>query len=448
MSAARFALLAALVALVTGCPAKKSAPQEAQSAAAPALSVSLDAGAAILDASGPRDAVRNLLHYTNAEITLSSRVDNPRDYPEHLVDGKPQTAWNGKTGDKNAWIEVKLAPEVHVESLAITAGFDKGALFEQNLRITKLRVERNGEWLLDAPLDPMLRAPQRIRVDRPGGTFKLTVMDTVRGTNPGWQEIVVSELMVFGTAPKEVLLPEAKLPRITIATGSARAPSRFAQPSDLTFEGREGTTTRDICVAWKKELMSLIVAAQHGGMGFDGYDEKSVVCMEVAAPALEGVLPDGWSLPAAVKRAYFDGVAASDERYLALRRKDGKIVVGPQYSYANDIGDSGYPLASRVAVVQAGSGPALLVASVSISPYSEGMLPDGGAGPAMTWTAEHEGRVCRFLPAQMLCDERNLTIFRKQKLDGAERAAFEKAPKVDLPPLDFRTGHMQTRDGE
>ncbi len=448
MSVAHLLGLVLFVAFVAGCPANKSAPLAAPSDAAPAPSASVDAAAPLTDAGAPRDAVRNLLHYTDAEITLSSRVDNPRDYPEHLVDGKQQTAWNGKTGDKNAWIEVKLDPRVHVESLAITAGFDKGALFEQNLRITKLRVERDGEWLLDASLDPTLRTPQRIVVDQPGGTLKLTVIDTVRGTNPSWQEIVVSELMVLGTAPKELLLPEPKLPRITVAKGSATAPSRFLQPSDLTFEGRSGTTAQEICSAWKKELMALIVAAQKGGLGFDGYDEKSVVCTEITAPALEGVLPDGWSLPAAVKRAYFDGVAHSDERYLALRRNDGTIVVGPEYAYANDIGDSGYPLASRVAVVKAGSGPALLVASVSISPYTDGVFPDGGAGPGTTWRAEHEGRVCRFLPMQTLCDERILTIFRKQTLDGAARAAFEKAPKVDLPPLDSKTGKMHLEDAE
>src|SRR5687767_2662524 len=50
----------------------------------------------------------NLLVTTAAEVTVSSRVDNPRDFPEHLVDGKHETAWNGKTGDLSAWIEVKL----------------------------------------------------------------------------------------------------------------------------------------------------------------------------------------------------------------------------------------------------------------------------------------------------------------------------------------------------
>src|SRR5437762_2709242 len=80
----------------------------------------------------------NLLVTTAAEVTVSSRVDNPRDFPEHLVDNKPETAWNGKTGDVNAWIEVKLDPRVHVAAIAITCGFDKGDLFEKNLRIEKL----------------------------------------------------------------------------------------------------------------------------------------------------------------------------------------------------------------------------------------------------------------------------------------------------------------------
>jgi len=240
----------------------------------------------------------NLLLRTDAHVTLSSRVDNPRDYPEHLVDGKPSTAWNGKTGDLNAWIEVKLDPRVHVTAIAITAGFDKGDLFEKNLRITKLRVERDGKTLRDVDLDPADRRPQRIPLDAPGGTFKLTVLETRAGTNPKWREIVVSELAFLGTAPPGVLHPQAKLPKMTIAPGSAPPPVP-PMPDSVRFEGREGPSLDAICAAWKKEVLATVAGAQKAGFGLVGYDPEWVKCGPTSGPRLAGELPLGWTLTGA-----------------------------------------------------------------------------------------------------------------------------------------------------
>jgi hypothetical protein len=56
----------------------------------------------IADAEAPVEdagALVELLHATPALVAVSSRVDNPRDLPEFLVDGRAVTAWNGRTGD-------------------------------------------------------------------------------------------------------------------------------------------------------------------------------------------------------------------------------------------------------------------------------------------------------------------------------------------------------------
>src|SRR5262249_51518785 len=90
----RRAIFLLLVACKT--PPTTSAPP---ADAAPPLAV-------VQDAARPLPTV-DLLLETEVKITVSSRVDNPRDYPEHLVDGRPETAWNGKTGDLNGWIEVQ-----------------------------------------------------------------------------------------------------------------------------------------------------------------------------------------------------------------------------------------------------------------------------------------------------------------------------------------------------
>jgi hypothetical protein len=123
-------------------PAASSSPGPAQTASAEAARFPASSASPLVVP--PPEALSNLLLHTDAHVTLSSRVDNPRDYPEHLVDGKPGTAWNGKTQDTHAWIEVELDVRVHVDSIQITAGFDKGELFEKNLRISKLRVTRDG----------------------------------------------------------------------------------------------------------------------------------------------------------------------------------------------------------------------------------------------------------------------------------------------------------------
>ncbi len=49
----------------------------------------------------------DLLHTTDARLAVSSKVDNPHDFPEHIADGRLETAWNGKTNDLvGGWLGV------------------------------------------------------------------------------------------------------------------------------------------------------------------------------------------------------------------------------------------------------------------------------------------------------------------------------------------------------
>lgn len=182
-----------------------------------------------------RDSYRSLLHWTDARVAVSSTVDNPRDYPEHLVDGKPETAWNGRTGDlAGGWMAFRVPEAARVRQIRVTCGFDKVGkdgvdLFTANHRIAKLRVTRNGAPLVDhdVVLDTSRRAPQTIGVDVAGGDFVLTVVETVPGTKKEWRELVVSELDVVG-APGAALLASPRTPRVRVGSLDARTPEDSA----------------------------------------------------------------------------------------------------------------------------------------------------------------------------------------------------------------------------
>lgn len=366
----------------------------------------------------------NLLSRTDAHVTLSSRVDNPRDYPEHLVDGKPETAWNGKTGDTAAWIEVKLDPRVHVDAFEITAGFDKRDLFEKNLRIERLRIERDGALLREVTLDVARRDLQRIPIDGPGGVYRLTVVATRPGSNRAWKEVVVSELRAIGSAPDE-LLHEARLPKMTVAPGSAPAPQWLGE---VVVEGREGASAAAICAAWRADVLAMVKRMQKAGQGLDGYDPSWVECVPEGVPALEGALPLGWRLVGGLRLHWFNGVAMMDEKNLVLARPDGATVVGPVYSTANDVGDSPRPIATRLAVREEGGAPRLVLAAVAVWQNRF----DPAAGPS-DWDVEHAARTCRVEVTRIACDAPYAKVFLRRRVGKAEADAFGKAPRVELP---------------
>lgn len=194
-----------------------------------AISAAEDAGTATDGAwpalaPGPaKEEEVDLLYVTRAVMAVSSKVDNPKDFPEHLVDRDPETAWNSRTGDLvGAWIAFRVPRAVTVKRLEIVVGFDKVAkdgtdLFTANHRIKKIAVTRDGKAIGTFELDPEKRAAQSVRLDGPGGEYKVTVLETVPGTRKEWRELAVSELHVLGTTPRHERLGGEE-PRVLIGS--------------------------------------------------------------------------------------------------------------------------------------------------------------------------------------------------------------------------------------
>ncbi|MBS2016148.1 MAG: hypothetical protein JST00_24920 [Deltaproteobacteria bacterium] len=235
-----------------------SGDREAPSPPSSSTAVTATADAATkgqADAGEPAHATRlsNLLYTTDAAVAVSSKVDNPKDFPEHLLDGKAETAWNGKTGDLRGWIAVRIPAAAHVAWIAITAGFDKGDLFTQNHRIKKVRISRNGEKLREVELDVERRGAQKIPLDVDGGELRIEVLETIPGTKKEWKELTVSELSVWGD-PKGAKLPTARIPRVTIGSFEAPKPVSVApSPVADTF----GALCKDHEARWKPTFAAL-----------------------------------------------------------------------------------------------------------------------------------------------------------------------------------------------
>ncbi|MFT3698032.1 MAG: hypothetical protein QM831_33130 [Kofleriaceae bacterium] len=157
----------------------------------------------------------NLLTHAPATVAVSSTVDSKKFLPEHIVDGKKDTAWNSAPGDTHAWIRFRVPANAHVEDIKLTVGFTKGHWFEQNLRIEKVSVRHNGKTT-PATLDPKSTELQTIAVDSDGGDYEIAIDQTMPGTNKDWNEIVVSELEVWGSVPNPV--EAATPPRVIVGS--------------------------------------------------------------------------------------------------------------------------------------------------------------------------------------------------------------------------------------
>jgi hypothetical protein len=162
----------------------------------------------------------NLLSAVPAVVAVSSTVDNRAILPEHLVDGKLETAWNSRTNQLvGAWIGVRLPADVKVETIKLTVGFTKkdkklGDLFTMNPRITRVRILKDGKVLAEKALDPEMRSLQEIAVAGGGGDYKIEVTDIVPGTKKTWREISISELQVWGTTTKPAPKPQKPVVRV------------------------------------------------------------------------------------------------------------------------------------------------------------------------------------------------------------------------------------------
>ena len=207
------------------------------------------------------DPVVDLLHTVDATVAVSSKVDNPHDYPEHLVDGKPETAWNGKTGDLTGWIAFRVPKTARVARIELTSGYDRvsreGDLFTMNYRIKKVRISREGQVLREASLDVDKRALQAIDIDAAGGDFKVEIVETVPGTQRTWRELTVSEFRVWGRAGGAPENP-THIPKMAIGGldgGPSPKPVSNTDPVRGPF-----ATVGELCVAYDKVMTPLIDA--------------------------------------------------------------------------------------------------------------------------------------------------------------------------------------------
>lgn len=226
----RWSIFALLGLLACRDNEKKPVPTAASAnASASVAAIAKDPGATT-------SKLSNLLYTTDASVAVSSKVDNPKDFPEHLIDGKPETAWNGRTGDLTGWIAFRVPAKAHIAWIALSTGFDKKDLFTQNHRIKKIRITRNKEKAREVVLDVEQRGPQKIPLDVDGGEIRIDVVETVPGTKKEWKELTVSELSVWGD-PKDAKLPKARIPRVTV--GSFEAPKAKSVTPDPLVDSFE-----------------------------------------------------------------------------------------------------------------------------------------------------------------------------------------------------------------
>lgn len=175
-----------------------------------ASTVSAPASASVAPPTAPTRVAKiepNLLDIVPSKVAVSSAVQNPRDFPEHLVDGRLDTAWNSKTGDLvGGWIAFRVPKDAKVRRVEMIVGYDKVKgdvdLFTANHRVKSVTLSRDGKKVLDHTFDTNKRALQAINVDGPGGDYEIKVTATEPGTNKTWKELVVSELRVVGDPGK------------------------------------------------------------------------------------------------------------------------------------------------------------------------------------------------------------------------------------------------------
>lgn len=215
------------------------------------------------------NALVDLLHTVSCVVAVSSKVDNPKDFPEHLVDGKADTAWNSKTGDLRGFIAFRTPSVSRVKRVELTVGFDKigpsGDLFTKNHRITKVRLTRQNALVREAALDPELRGLQGFDVDEAGGDFKLEVLATLPGSEKSWQELTVSELRVLGLANGAPEKPQ-HLPAMAVGSLDGVVPHEATRGETPTGPF---ATVGALCAAYH-EVMAPRVAAAFPGDRYPG----------------------------------------------------------------------------------------------------------------------------------------------------------------------------------
>ncbi len=367
-----------LIASSAACREPKSSvvAQEGTAPTAASQSVQIaprstsDAGAPLVD----------LLHSIACTVAVSSKVDNPKDFPEHLVDGKAETAWNSKTGDLHGFIAFRVPAVARVRRVELTAGFDKvgpsGDLFTKNHRITKVRLTREGKLVKEADLDPNLRGLQGFDVDEAGGDFKLEVLTTLPGTEKKWQELSVSELRVLGDTGGAPEKPE-HIPAMAI--GSLEGVPAHASAKGEAPAGPFATVA-ELCAAYDKAMTPFINAAFPG----DRYPGK-----------IEGPHCAPWQdpTPAAVSAMVTTGPflsgqfvhvhdAAQDSAQLVLQTKDGysltKVRLWSRYHDDPGCGHAGEHSLEDARLVKVAAHEALVLRVLRTDVYWLGATDPGG----------------------------------------------------------------------
>ncbi len=216
----------------------------------------------------PPPPLIDLLYRTKARVSVSSNVQNPKDYPEHLIDHRPETAWNSKTGDLDARVSFRVPASARVRKLLLTVGYDKtnkeGDLFFLNHRIAQVAITREGKDIGTFDLNPEERKPQTIELDQEGGTFEIRATKTIPGTKAKWRELVISELVVLGNAPDAELLAPA-MPQVTI--GSLDRVMTDTGPFDAVRAAAPYKTVEAFCkahLAVEEKLLAAIQAKDGG----------------------------------------------------------------------------------------------------------------------------------------------------------------------------------------
>ena len=160
----------------------------------------------------------NLTASVPTTIATSSTVDNAAIKPEHIADGKLDTAWNSQTGDLTPHVMIRVPAGSRVTALKLTVGFTKvdkklGDLFTMNPRIKKVRVTSGGKSA-DFDLDIANRGLQELAIAQlPAGDIDLAVLASEPGTKKTWREISISELEVWGTT---TLATKAQRPAVRL----------------------------------------------------------------------------------------------------------------------------------------------------------------------------------------------------------------------------------------
>ena len=282
-----------------GCTACSHSKQPLPGAAAsarsgmPALPTSVSPTARAGVTKGERSE-QNLLGTVPAKVAVSSAVRNPRDFPEHLIDGNPYTAWNSQTGDlAGAWFAFRVPKDAHVDAIELTAGYVrvKGQqdFFTMNHRVKRVEILRDGQLLKSASLDVQSRVLQRVPIDTAGGEFRVVVKETVPGTEVKWREVVVSEFRVLGKPGRE---RRAASDRIVVSIGSLDAPPPEPIAREIEFDhsafALEYPSVDAFCKAW------LVWAKEHAAAQIaetaqwnDAAPVAKLLCAEVPLPPLE-----------------------------------------------------------------------------------------------------------------------------------------------------------------